>query len=99
MIDFAELKRFFIYNLITSLIICALVAVISVLVGEFTDTLARVLFTLGMIVVHSLVALLFVWDNEKQGTFSNFRFFINTIFILIILSFITSIFGIYSEVH
>lgn len=95
MVDFAEFKKFFIYTLIFSLIICALVAVVSVLMGDFTDTLWRVLFTLLVFVVHSLIALFFIWDNEKQGTFGNFSFFINTIFLLIILSFLTSIFGVW----
>lgn len=93
--DFADFKKFFIYNLIISLIICSLVAVISILIGKFPNTLGRVIFTLFMIVLHSLVALAFIWDNEKQGTFESLRFFINTIFFLIVLSFLVSIFGIW----
>jgi len=95
MIDFAEFKKFFIYNMIGSLIVCALVAVVSVLVGDFTQTAARVLWTLFMITIHSLVALSFIWDDSRQGTFSRLSFFINTIFLIIVLSFLTSIFGIW----
>lgn len=95
MIDFAEFKRFFIYTMIGSLIICALVAVVSVLINSFTQTAAKALFTLGMVVIHSFIALTFIWDDEKQGTFHRLSFFINVIFVLIIVSFITSIFGIW----
>jgi hypothetical protein len=94
-VEFAEFKKFFIYTLIFSLIICASVAVVAVLMGEFTDTLGKVLGTLGMIVIHTLIALIFIWDNKKQGTFGSFNFFTNTIFFLIIVSFLTSIFGIW----
>jgi hypothetical protein len=45
--------------------------------------------------VHSLVSLGFIWDDERQNTFEKLSFFINVLFILIVLSFITSIFGIW----
>ncbi len=95
MVDFAELKKFFLFNLIGSLIICALVAVVTVLIGSFNEVTGRVLFTLAMVVVHSLVSLAFIWDNEKQNTFERLAFFINVLFILIVVSFVTSIFGIW----
>lgn len=95
MVDFAELKKFFLFNLIGSLIICALVAVITVLVGVFNEITSRVLFTLAMVVLHSLVSLAFIWDDERQKTFERLSFFINVIFVLIVLSFLTSIFGIW----
>jgi hypothetical protein len=95
MINFAEFKRFFIFNMIIALIVCALVAVISILIGSFTDTAAKALFTLLMVIVHSLIALTFIWDDEKQGTFNRLSFFINVIFVLIVVSFFTSIFGIW----
>ncbi len=98
MINYAEFKRFFIYNMIGSLIIVALVAVISVLISDVTQTSLRVISTLSMVVIHSLISLLFIWDNEKQGTFNRLSFFINTLFILIVASFFTSIFGIWDIV-
>jgi hypothetical protein len=95
MINFAEFKRFFLYNLIGSLVVAAIVAVITVLIGDFNEITARVLGTLAMVILHSLVSLTFIWDNEKQNTFERLSFFINTLFILIVLSFITSILGIW----
>lgn len=95
MINFAEFKKFFLFNLIGSLIIAALVAVVTVLIGTFNEVTGRVLFTLLMVVVHSLVSLGFIWDDEKQNTFERLSFFINVLFILIVISFVTSIFGIW----
>ncbi len=69
MIDFTEFKKFFLFNLIGALVISAIVAVITVLIGEFNETAVRVLFTLLMVVVHSLIALVFIWDDTRQNTF------------------------------
>lgn len=95
MIEFAEFKKFFLFNLIGSLVVAALVAVITVLIGDFNEITARVLFTLFMVVVHSLVSLTFIWDDEKQNTFDKLTFFINVLFGLIVISFFTSILGIW----
>ncbi len=95
MIKFAELKKFFIFNLIGSLIIAALVAVVTVLIGHFNEITARVFMTLFMAVFHSLISLLFIWDDSRRNTFSKLVFFVNTVFLLIVLSFINSLFGIW----
>lgn len=95
MIDFAEFKKFFLFNLIGSLIISALVAVVTVLIGEFNEISARILLTLAMVIIHSLFSLVFIWDDEKQNTFERLAFFINVLFLLIVVSFITSLFGIW----
>ncbi len=95
MIKFAEFKKFFIFNLIGSLIISAIVAVITVLVGQFNEVASRVLFTLAMVVCHSLISLGFIWDDEKQSTFERLAFFTDALFILIVMSFVTSVFGIW----
>ncbi len=95
MINFAEFKKFFIWSCIGSLIVAALVAVVTVLIGEFTEITARVLWTLAIVVLHSLVSLLFIWDDSRRATFEKLSFFINTIFLIIVVSFVTSIFGIW----
>jgi hypothetical protein len=96
MIDFAEFKKFFLFNLIGSLIVCAIVAVVTVLIGNFDETAFKVLITLFMVVIHSLICLAFIWDDERQNTFERLAFFINVIFFIIVLSFLTSIFGIWN---
>ncbi len=95
MMNLAKFKKFFIFNLIGSLIISALVAVITVLVGDFNEVTGRVLLTLSMVVIHSLVSLAFIWDDEKQNTFEGLAFFVDVLFVLIVTSFFTSIFGIW----
>jgi hypothetical protein len=93
MLSTESFKKFFIYTLVFSIVICALVAVVSVLIGEFTDTLGRVLLTLGLIVLHSFFALFFVWDTNREGAFSNFSFFTDSMFFIIVLSFLSSVLG------
>ncbi|MEX0932916.1 MAG: hypothetical protein WDZ77_02345 [Candidatus Pacearchaeota archaeon] len=95
MIEFAEFKKFFLFNLIGALVISAIVAVVTVLIGEFNETAARVLFTLLMVIVHSLIALAFIWDDTRQNTFDRLAFFTNILFLIIVVSFITSILGIW----
>ena len=98
MISFSEFKKFFIFTFIGSLIVAALVAVITVLIGEFNEITTRVFATLFMVVGHSLISLAFIWDDSRHNTFNKLAFFVNTVFILIILSFITSLFGIWKIV-
>lgn len=98
MVDFTEFKKFFLFNLIATLIISALVAVITVIIGKFNEITWRVLFTLLMVVIHSLVSLAFIWDDERQNTFERLAFFTNVLFLIIVLSFITSIFGIWKVI-
>jgi len=95
MLNLTEFKKIFIFSLIGSLIISALIAVVTVLIGEFNEIFGRVLLTLLMVIMHSLVSLAFIWNDEKQNTFEKLSFFINVLFILIVISFFTSIFGIW----
>ena len=44
-------KKFFLFNLIGSLIFSALVSVITVLIGEFNEIAGRVLLTLFMVIL------------------------------------------------
>ncbi len=96
MIKFSEFKKFFIFNLIGSLVISAIVAVITVLLGNFNEVAFKVLITLTMVVSHSLVSLGFIWDDERQNTFDRLAYFSDVLFVLIVSSFVTSIFGVWS---
>lgn len=95
MLNLTEFKKIFLFSLIGSLIISALIAVVTVLIGEFNEIFGRVLLTLLMVIMHSLVSLAFIWNDEKQNTFEKLGFFTNVLFILIVISFFTSIFGIW----
>lgn len=92
--NLSEFKKFFLFNLIGSLIIAALVAVITVLIGEFNEITMRVFFTLGMVVLHSMVSLAFVTNREDKKT----RITDNALFFFIVLSFFTSILGIWKVI-
>lgn len=98
MISFSELKKFFIFSLIGSLIVAAIVAVITVLIGQFNEITTKVFLTLFMVIIHSLISLVFIWDDSRHDTFNKLAFFVNTVFILIIMSFIASLFGIWEIV-
>ena len=95
MVDFAEFKKFFLFNLIGALIISALVAIVTILIGKFNEITLKILLTLSMVVVHSLISLAFIWDDEKQDLSGKFAFFVNVFFLVIVISFVISIFGIW----
>lgn len=96
--NFEKFKKLFLFILVGSLVGAASVAVITILVGGFNEIASRVLTTLLMVVIHSLFALAFIWDDEKHGRFKELTLFLNTIFFLTVLSFFTSIFGIWKVI-
>jgi len=79
--------------MIGCLIAAAALAVVTVLIGEFNEVLGRSLFTIALIALHCFISFSFIVNNEKQKTFDSLTFFTNVTFIIIILSFITSVFG------
>lgn len=93
-----QFKKLFMYGLIGSLIASAVVAVIAVLVGTFDELTGKVFGTLLVVMVHSLVSLLFIMDDEKKLTFDHLPLFSNTFFIVIMLSFMTSLAAIWDFV-
>jgi len=44
-----------------------------------------------MVILHSLVSLAFIWDDDRQDTFERLGFFSNVLFFVIVASFITSV--------
>jgi len=61
-----RLKRLFLRTLVTSLALCAIVAVVTLLIGEFNDTTGKVLVTLVALAVHSGIAMACVAARERQ---------------------------------
>ncbi|HYF97057.1 MAG TPA: hypothetical protein VD947_03395 [Patescibacteria group bacterium] len=90
-----QLKKLAINTMIVSLIGSAVVAVIAVLIGEFNDILGKSLFTLLVVTLHALVCLGFLDSKSKTNNSDDLKFFTNTIFVLIVLSFVTATFGIW----
>ncbi len=91
-------KKFFFYSLIGSLVLSSLLAVIAVLIGEFTDLSIKLLFTLVLVVVHSFVSLGFVWGQQKNTLFPRSIYFMHLLFFFVVVSFLTSILGVWDVV-
>ncbi len=60
------LKRWFLRTMVVSLVICALIAVVLLLVGTFNQTTARILGTLAALAVHCGVAMACAESIERQ---------------------------------
>ena len=89
-----RLKKLSIMVMIAGLIGAAIVAVVAVLAGSFNHTFAKALITLLLVIFHALACLGFVEQAGKSQK-SSFKFFENAVFSIIVLSFFTSIFGVW----
>lgn len=92
-----KLKRFFLQTLLGSLIGAAVIAVIAVLVGSFNSTFARALGTIAMVALHALLSFGYISESDKrdkEGSQTS-EIFGNSVFAIIVLSFITSVFAIW----
>lgn len=93
-----RLKRSFFQVLIGCLLGAASIAVIAVLVGSFNDVLGRALGTIAMVALHTVLSFSYITEAEKRDKKDGGRsleLFSNTVFVLIVLSFVTSIFAIW----
>src|SRR6476661_8613020 len=88
-------KKSVINIMIGSLIGSAVIAVAAVLVGDFNSLFGKALFTLLVVAVHALACLSFIANREKTDDFNDLKLFTNTIFVLIVMSFVTLTFGIW----
>ena len=93
-----KIKRTFFQVLIGCLTAAAGIAVIAVLVGSFNETLGRALGTITMVAIHALLSFSYISETEKKDKKDGGRsieLFSNTVFTLIVISFITSVFAIW----
>ena len=96
MIEMNQFKKYYLYSLIGSLTSVAIVAVVTILIGTFSDLTARVIGTLSLVVVHSLISLSLIKDeNSKINTLS---FFSDTLFLLLVSSLITSLLAVWGGI-
>lgn len=94
----SKLKRIFFQVLIGCLVASASIAVIAVLLGSFNDTLRRALATIAMVAIHAILSFSYISSSEQKDEKDGGRsieLFSNTVFVLIVLSFITSVFAIW----
>lgn len=92
---FENIKRLFLQILVGCLVAAGALSVITVLAGSFNDVFFKALMTILIVAVHSLVSFGFILNNEKKKTADNLEIFTNAVFILIVLSFITSLAGLW----
>lgn len=94
MIEFPVVKKFLIYTLVASLIIAALVAVGAALFSDFkSDFIHKTYAVLASVIIHSLISLLFVWNDDRKP---KLQFFIDTVFYLIVASFAVTVLDIWN---
>ena len=94
-ISSSQIKKLVVNVMIGSLIGAAAIAVAAVLIGEFNDILGKALITLIVVMIHALASLGFLDSKSKKTNPGELLIFTNTIFVLIVLSFVSSIFGIW----
>jgi hypothetical protein len=97
-----NLKRSFFQVLIGCLVGAAAIAVIAVLAGSFSDVLGRALGTIAMVALHALLSFSYITEADKRDKKDGGRsieLFSNTVFVLIAVSFITSIFAIWQVIE
>lgn len=92
---FENIKRLFLQILVGCLVAAGALSVVTVLAGSFNDVFFKALMTILIVAVHSLVSFGFILNNEKKKTADNLEIFTNAVFVLIVLSFITSLAGIW----
>ena len=99
MLDFKKLRRYIIYLTVGILIVAACVSVAAVLMGTVNDAIAKTYETLFWSLVHCLIMLALIWDdNSMQDTYGKLPFFVNTLFFIVAMSFIASVLKIWGVV-
>jgi len=98
MMNLNYVKKLFINILIGSLIIASLLAVIVVILGSFDDIMARAIGTIGVVALHALIIFLFARKIDSGDNSKDLNLFINTFFVLVIVSFLTAVFAIWQVI-
>lgn len=93
--DLSKLKNYFLKIMIGCLVAAGVIAVTTVLTGHFNEIFGKSLLTILLIAIHALVSFGYIDLNEKNKSVNDLTFFHNTTFVLIVLSFVTSIFGVW----
>lgn len=93
-----KFKRSFFQILIGCIVSATVIAVIAVLIGGFNDTLNKSLGTIAMVALHAILSFSYITEaqkRDKQDGARTIELFSNTVFALIVASFITSVFAIW----
>lgn len=93
-----KIKRLFFQVLIACLVATASLAVIAVLTGGFSDVLGKAIGTIALVAFHAILSLGYITNSEKKENTPGAKtlgLFSTTVFTLIVLSFITSVFAVW----
>lgn len=91
-------KRTFFQLMIGCLITAAGIGVIAILIGSFSDVIGRALGTIAAVAIHALLGFSYLSEADKRDRKDGGRsieLFSNAVFTIIVLSFITSVFGLW----
>jgi len=72
-----RVRQYMINLFVGALIAVALVSVLAIMTGGFTDTIGKTIATLATLVVHSLISLLIVWNRSDAPADKNISGFHN----------------------
>lgn len=93
-----KIKRLFFQVLIACLVATATLAVVAVLTGGFSDILGKAIGTIALVAFHAILSLGYITNSEKKESMPGAKtlgLFSTTVFTLIVLSFITSVFAVW----
>lgn len=93
----ARFRKYFLYILISGVVVSALISIVAILVGEINDYIARALWTTVSMVVHAMIALAFMSATSKNRTTGQ-ELVLNTLFSITIASFFTSTLGLWDVI-
>lgn len=88
----AQFRKYTLHVLVGGLIVSSLISIIAILIGEFSDTVRRALFTTVLMVVHALVALAFVSVEPGRDKFTS-ALITNVSFAIVVASFFSAVLG------
>lgn len=90
--DLSKIKKYFMYVLVASLSLAALISIVAIIVGDFSSVIQKSFATVFMIFIHALLSLAFISVDKNKGGSS---FTVNVMFGIIVASFIVSSLGIW----
>lgn len=90
----SALHKYTLYTLVGGLVVSALISIIAILIGEFTETIQRAITTTVLMMVHALMALAFISVHPPKDKVAA-TIIMNITFALIVASFFTSVLGVW----
>jgi len=85
--DLSKIKKYFMYVLVASLSLAALISIVAIIVGDFSSVIQKSFATVFLIFIHALLSLAFISVDKNKGGSS---LTVNVLFGIIVASFIVS---------